>query len=135
MPAAFARASTSCNWECSRGSVRWQWESIMGEVDGWQLEGGSKVQLVAGPSTANHQLPTSHSERRLECVRRVADLRLAVVGPDHRDHVEARGRLADAVAAQVVLGGLGDLVLLVAVDLLFGGGVVLGAGFHLAEDD
>ena len=48
-----------------------------------------------------------------------------VVGPDDGDHVEASGGLHRAVPAEVVPGGLGDLVLLVGVDLVLGRDVAL----------
>ena len=65
----------------------------------------------------------------------MADHRLAALGPDDRDDVKPRRRLRYAVAAEVELRGLGDLVLLAVVDLLFGGRVVVRARLHFDEDN
>src|SRR5262245_25641908 len=77
---------------------------------------------------------TGSLEGCLKSVGRVAHLRLVTRRPDDRDDVEAGGRLGEAVAGQVELGALGDLVLLVLVDLLFGSWVVVETGFDLDED-
>src|SRR3954447_9792850 len=69
-------------------------------------------------------------ERRLKRVRGMPDDRVAAVGPDDGDDVEPRRGLGGAVAAEVHLGGLGDLVPLQVVDLVLGLGVVVGAALH-----
>src|SRR5687768_674438 len=104
--ASRARDSTASSCSSSRGSVRWQWVSIIARL-----------------------------ERRLERVLDVTDHRLSPLWPDDRDDVEPRGRLRDAVAAEVELGRLGDLVLLAVVDLLLGRRIVIRASFHLDEHD
>src|SRR5207302_78823 len=72
---------------------------------------------------------------RLERAGRVADDGGLAGGPDDGDDVEAGGRLGDAVAREVVLGGLLDLLLLLGIDLLLGRRVVVGAGLHFDEDE
>src|SRR5687768_676826 len=94
-PAAAARASTSGSCRNRFSSVRWQWVSIM-------LVGATLV----SPSPAREEGDTSvapTSKRCFKRILRVPDLRLAALRPDDRDHVEPRGWLRDAVAAQVKL--------------------------------
>src|SRR4051812_4377510 len=78
-------------------------------------------------SSVRWQWESITSEGGVERVLGVPYLRLLAVGPDHRDHVEPARRLRGAVAAEVVPGGLGDLVALEAVDLVLGHRLVLGA--------
>src|SRR2546428_11895156 len=66
--------------------------------------------------------PLDLSESGLERTRRVPDLRVAVVRPDHGDHIKPRRRLHRSVAAEVVPRGLGDLVAAGGVGPLLGGG-------------
>ena len=74
------------------------------------------------------------SKRRFKCMERVADLRLASLGPDDGNDVEPGRGLRDAVTGQVELGGLGELVPLHGVDLIFGGRIVHRAGFDFDEN-
>src|SRR5690349_4243174 len=75
------------------------------------------------------------SESRLKSARRVTDDWVAAGGPDDGDDVESRRRLGAAVAAEIKLRGLGDLMRLEFVDLLFRRWVVIRASLHFDEDE
>src|SRR5688500_4868986 len=96
-PAAAARFRTSSSWEASRGSVRWQWESITSE------RGFKRVRRVA-----NLRLLTvgPHHRDHVEAGRRLRDaVAVEVVPRGFRDLValeavdlrfRRRGRVVDA---------------------------------------
>src|SRR5262250_2504625 len=72
-----------------------------------------------------------------ERVRDVADgLHPALVVEDHGDHVEAAGRLADALELEVAAGELAQAILLARVDTGLGWiALHVAARLHLDEDE
>src|SRR5258708_6675004 len=89
-------------------------------------------------ASSNKRLTTNCYQLFLKCcfkrVRRMSDLRVADVGPDYRHHIKPRGRLRDAVAAEIGLGGLGELLALCGIHLIFGSGLILNARFYFDEN-
>src|SRR5215470_18314951 len=87
--------------------------------------------------SARLRLRLALPRRDRERVRDMADgLDRALVGEDHRDHVEAAGHLAEALELEIAVGQLPEPVLLAGVDRGLGRVAFhVATGLHLDEDE